>query len=119
MNTVAVGFALSLLGVFPLVASGIMYILKKPVILKNMDHVGYPRQVLRPFGIIKILISLMTLIPATSFIGVILVTGWMGGAIAAHVRVGDKYVIQVILPIMIWVGYGLRHQSELHALLGL
>ena len=96
-----------------------MYILKAPVILKSMDHVGYPRRVLTPFGIIKIAISLMTLIPATSFIGVILATGWMGGAIAAHVRVGDKYVIQVILPIMIWAGYGLRHQSELRPLLGL
>jgi hypothetical protein len=43
----------------------------------------------------------------------------MGGAIAAHVRVRDNYVIQVILPILIWVGFGLRHQSEIRALLGL
>jgi DoxX-like family len=113
------GFVLSVLGAFPLVVSGILYILKKPVMLKNMEHVGYTSSVLTPFGIIKIIIAALTLIPATSFIGVILATGWMGGAIAAHVRVGDKYVIQVILPILIWVGFGLRHQNEIRALLGL
>ena len=113
------GFVLSVLGVFPLVVSGILYILKKPEMLKNMEHVGYSSSVLTPLGIIKIIIAALTLIPATSFVGVILATGWMGGAIAAHVRVGDKYVIQVILPILIWVGFGLRHQNEIRALLGL
>ena len=113
------GFVLSVLGVFPLAVRGILYMLKKPVILKNMKHVDYSSSVLTPFGIIKIIIAALTLIPATSFVGVILATGWMGGAIAAQVRVGDKYVIQVILPILIWVGFGLRHQNEIRALLGL
>jgi len=113
------GFVLSVLGVFPLVVSGILYILKKPEMLKNMEHVGYSSSVLTPLGIIKIIIAALTLIPATSFVGVILATGWMGGAIAAHVRVGDKYLIQVTVPILIWVGFGLRHKNEIRALLGL
>jgi DoxX-like protein len=113
------GLVLSVLGAFPLVVSGILYILKNPVMLKNVEHVGYSSNVMTPFGIIKIIIAALTLIPATSFVGVILATGWMGGAIAAHVRVGDKYVIQVIIPILIWVGLGFRHQNEIRALLGL
>jgi DoxX-like family len=112
------GFVLSVLGGFPLIASGILYILKKPAMLKNMDHVGYSPSLLTPFGIVKIIIAALTLIPATSFIGVILATGWMGGAIASHVRIGDQYVIQAIIPIVIWVGFGLRHQNEIRALLG-
>jgi DoxX-like family len=70
------GFVLSVLGAFPLVVSGILYILKKPVMLKNVEHVGYSSTVLTPFGIIKIIIAALTLIPATSFVGVILATGW-------------------------------------------
>jgi hypothetical protein len=84
-----------------------------------MEHVGYPPGVLTPFGIIKIIIAALTLIPATSFVGVILATGWMGGAIAAHVRVRDQYVVQAVIPIVIWVGFGLRHQNEMRALPGL
>jgi hypothetical protein len=42
----------------------------------------------------------------------------MGGVIAAHIRIKEKYVIQMIFPIFIWIGFGLRHQAEMHALLG-
>lgn len=113
------GFVLSVLGALPLIASGILYILKKPAMLKNMEHVGYPSSLLAPFGTIKIMIAALTLIPATSLVGVILATGWMGGAIAAHVRIGDRYVIQALIPISIWVGFGLRHQNQMRALLGM
>jgi hypothetical protein len=41
-----------------------------------------------------------------------------GGAMAAHVRVRDKFFIQAAVPITIWVGFGIRHQSAMHSLLG-
>jgi len=49
---------------------------------------------------------------------VILETAWMGGAIAAHVRVKDKYAVQLIIPLLVWLGFGLRHQPDLHRLFG-
>ena len=75
--------------------------------------------ILPSFGVTKILIATLSLIPSTSFVGVILATGWMGGAISAHVRVKSQYVVQVIIPVLIWIGFGLPHQSAMHSLLGL
>jgi hypothetical protein len=71
---------------------------------------------LAPFGIIKILIAVLTMTPATSFVGVILTTGWMGGAIAAHIRIRENVIFQALLPILIWVGFGLRHLEEMRVL---
>lgn len=46
-------------------------------------------------------------------------TGWMGGAIAAHVRIHDKFVVQTLVPILVWVGFGLRHSDMVSTLVGL
>jgi hypothetical protein len=114
-----VGWVLSLLGVLPLIVGGFLNIFKAPVMVKNMEHVGYSPAILPSFGAIKILIATLSLIPSTSFVGVILAIGWMGGAISAHIRVKDQYVVQVIIPVLIWIGFGLRHQSAMYSLLGL
>ena len=47
-------------------------------------------------------------IPQTAVLGTILVTGYMGGTIATHVRVGDNFVIQALIPILAWLGLFLR-----------
>ena len=114
-----VGWFLSLLGVLPLIVGGFLNIFRVLVMVNNMEHVGYSPTILPSFGAIKILIATLSLIPSTSFVGVILATGWMGGAISAHVRVKDQYLVQVIIPVLIWIGFGLRHQSAMHSLLGL
>lgn len=111
------GWALSLLGVLPLIVGGILNVLKAPIMVKNMLHVGFPTDVLPRFGIIKILIAMLSLVPSTSLIGVILATGWMGGAISAHVRVNDPYYVQIVIPILIWLGFGLRQQDAMRILL--
>ena len=119
MSLLYVGWALSFLGALPLIVGGFLYVLKAPVMVKNMEHAGYSPAILPLFGVTKILIATLSLIPSTSFVGVILATGWMGGAISAHVRVKSQYVVQVIIPVLIWIGFGLRHQSAMHSLLGL
>jgi DoxX-like family len=92
--SVVVGFALnlSIIAILPIALSGVMYLFKIPVAVKNMELVGFSHM-LAPFGVIKIVIAVMTLIQATSFVGVIIATGWMGGAIAAHIRIRENYVI--------------------------
>jgi hypothetical protein len=82
-----------------------------------MTNLGFEVGQVRALGLAKIAIAVLTLVPATSFAGVILATGWMGGAIAAHLRVHDKFVIQTIVPIVIWVGFGLRHVDEMRQVL--
>jgi hypothetical protein len=117
MTIEMIGYALSVLGAFPLLASGAMFTLHHPTVVENMTHLDFEVGQMRALGVAKIAIAILTLIPATSFIGVILATGWMGGAIAAHLRVHDKFVIQTIVPIVIWIGFGLRHVDEMRQLL--
>ena len=59
-------------------------------------------------GILEILVAVIYLIPQTSVLGAILVTGYMGGAIATHVRISDPFYIQALIPILSWVGLWLR-----------
>jgi len=116
MNVELIGYGVSVLGAFPLLASGVMFTLHHPKVVGNMTHLSFEVGQMRAMGFAKIAIAVLTLIPATSFVGVVLATGWMGGAIAAHVRIHDKFVIQAIVPIMIWIGFGLRHVDAMRQL---
>jgi hypothetical protein len=118
ITTETIGLVVSVIAVLPFFMGGIMNLTKNPTAIKNIEHIGYPPGFLNAFGISVILIGALTLVPSTSFLGVILATGWMGGAIAAHVRVRDNFILQTIIPILIWIGFGLRHQAELHRLFG-
>jgi hypothetical protein len=117
-RAIIIGWVLSTLAAAFLLLSGVMYLMKVPPVIKRFEEVGYPINLLRPFGFCKILIATLCLVPATSFVGLILATGWLGGAIAAHVRVKDKFIAPALFLILLWVGFGLRHQSAMHGLFG-
>ena len=119
MNTSElVGLAFSVLGAFPLFVSGSLFLLHHPTVVENMTHLGFEVAQMRGLGLAKIVIAILTLVPATSFLGVILATGWMGGAIAGHLRVRDPFIIQTIVPIVVWIGFGLRHEAQVRQLVG-
>ena len=109
---------ISVVAVLPFFVGGVLNLLKNPTAVKNIKEVEFPESLLHPFGVSVLAIGVLTLIPATSFLDVILATGWMGGAIAAHVRIRDRYVVQAILPLLISLRFGLRHRDELHRLFG-
>lgn len=113
------GWILTIVAVAPLLISGILDVCKASIVVKNTEFVGYPLDLMVPFGLSKLLISILTLFPMTSFFGSILATGWMGGAIAAHVRIRDKFYIQAAIPILIWLGFGLRHLPQMEGLIGI
>lgn len=75
---------------------------------QGMQHVGWTMDKMPTLGILEIASVILYLIPQTAVLGAILITGYMGGAIATHVRVGDSFVVQVIIPIVIWGGIWLR-----------
>jgi len=114
-----VGWVLGVVGVLPLLASCTMLVTSYPVVMKNLTRFGFNVDIVRrPFAVIELTIAVLALIPSTSIFGAILATGWMGGAIATHLRVGDKFVIQAAIPILIWVGFGLRHRAWIEPLFG-
>jgi hypothetical protein len=102
-----------------LLFSGFNKVMASEEVLNGLDHFGINPAQIKTLGIVEIIITLLFLIPRTSFIGAILVTGWMGGAIFTHVRVGDGFVMQMIIPILVWIGFGLRHYDDILPLLGM
>jgi hypothetical protein len=75
---------------------------------ETLSHIGWSQETLKIIGGIEIAIVVLFLIPRTAFLGAILLTGYMGGAIATHVRVGDAPIPQVVLGVVPWIALALR-----------
>ncbi len=69
---------------------------------------GWKPDVMVGIGVIEITATILFLIPQTAFIGAILLTGYLGGAIATHVRIDDPFFFPIIIGILVWVALGLR-----------
>ncbi|TWT32631.1 DoxX family protein [Blastopirellula retiformator] len=81
-----------------------------PEVVKQMEEGGFPVDKLLPLGILLTTCALLYLIPPTSVLGAILLTGYMGGAICVHWLKSEDMTVQIILPIMAWLGIYLRDQ---------
>jgi hypothetical protein len=77
-------------------------------------ELGYPASVVTGLGIIELVCLLAYIVPRTSVLGAILLTGWLGGAIATHLRMGSPLVSHTLFPIyvaaLIWGGLWLRSE---------
>jgi hypothetical protein len=75
-------------------------------------QLGYPDGVTQPIGMILLICVVTYLIPRTAILGAVLLTGYMGGAIATHVRVGSPLPTHVLFPvyvaILVWLGVYFR-----------
>jgi DoxX-like family len=75
---------------------------------QGLQHIGWRADQVGTLGILEIACVILYLIPQTAVLGAILVTGYMGGAIATHLRVGDPFIVQAIIPMVFWLGLWLR-----------
>jgi hypothetical protein len=87
--------------------------LVKPAIVVNATvQLGYPEGVILPLGIILLGCVILYLIPPTSVLGAILLTGYLGGAVATQVRVGNPLFSHILFPsyvgMLLWGGLWLR-----------
>jgi hypothetical protein len=105
---------LSLLFIF----SALMKLKGGPEVLKGFAHLGIPASMMMPLAILEISCVVIYLIPATSVLGAILLTGFLGGAICTHWRVGDPFYVQIAVGLLIWLGLYLR-ENRLQALIPL
>lgn len=69
---------------------------------------GYPLSLLTPIGVVELLCLLTYIIPRTAVLGAILLTGYLGGAVATHARIGDNFASPIVLGILVWLGLYLR-----------
>jgi DoxX-like family len=104
--------AMSGLAVLFLLFDATIKVLRVPDAVVGTTQLGYPESVIVPLGVLQLLLLVIYLIPQTSVLGAILWTGYLGGAIATHVRVGSPLFTHVLFPIyvalLLWGGLGLR-----------
>jgi DoxX-like family len=113
------GRIISALPVVLMVFGGAFGVLKPDVVVPGFAHFGYPERLLLPICIVEIACAIVYAIPRTSVLGAILLTGYLGGATATHVRIGDPlFFIPVILGVLVWGGLFLR-DDRLRALIPL
>src|SRR5436309_7235829 len=112
------GRVISVLASLVFAASSFMKLKGGAEVTEGMAHLGWPESLMIPLAILEISCVLIYLIPATSALGAILLTGYVGGAICTHLRVGDPFFVQIALGIFVWLGLYLR-ESRLKELIPL
>jgi hypothetical protein len=113
------GWIVSALPALFLLMDGIMKLAKPDVVVEATLQLGYPESVILGLGVVLLASTVVYLIPHTSVLGAILLTGYLGGAVASHVRVGDgmfPICFPVILGALVWGGLALR-DARLRAIL--
>ncbi|HSP35179.1 MAG TPA: DoxX family protein [Thermoanaerobaculia bacterium] len=90
-----------------------MQILQPQAAVEGTTKLGYPASMLLPLGIIELIALALYLIPRTSVLGAIVWTGYLGGAVATHVRVGDPLFTHILMPVyfaaVLWGALALRN----------
>ena len=102
-----------------LLVDGGMKLVKPAPVVEATVRLGYRESVIVGLGIVLLVCTVLYLVPRTSILGAILLTGYLGGAVATHVRVGDdlfSIFFPVILGVLLWGGLFLR-DDRLRALL--
>lgn len=110
------GRVFSTLPVLLLLMSSVMKLMRVPDVVKGFGEHGFDSSLLVPIGIVELVCTLLYVLPRTSVLGAILLTGYLGGAVATHVRAGDgMFFSPVLIGIVLWLGLYLR-DARLRAL---
>jgi len=73
-----------------------------------MEKMGIPLSLLPAIAVVEIAVTVIYLIPRTSFLGAILMTGYLGGAVFTHLRIGEPWFFPIIVGVLAWVGLAMR-----------
>ncbi len=103
-----IGWILSVLPCLMLVFSASGKFMKPKPVLEGFEHLGWPISLALPLGIVELSCVVLFLIPRTCVLGAILLTGYMGGAMATHIRLGEPWFIQCGLGVVAWLGLYFR-----------
>ncbi len=115
-----VGRILTVIGVLFMLFDAVVHILRPAAVLEGFRQMGYSLDIIVPLSIVELVCILLYMIPRTSVLGAILLTGYLGGAVDANVRMGAPLFSLVLAPvyvaIVLWAGLYLR-DSHLRAAL--
>jgi len=112
-------YVLSALVILFLVFDSAIKLMKLPVVQEASARLGYQNETTFHIGIVLLLCVILYAIPQTSVLGAIFLTGYLGGAVATHTRVGDPLFSHILFPTylatLLWLGLYLR-EPRLRAL---
>ena len=94
-------------------------LVKPAFVVEKTVELGFSERVIMPLGVVLFVCTILYLIPRTASLGAILLTGYLGGAVATHVHHGDgpfEVLFPIIFGALLWVGLVLR-DAQLQALL--
>jgi hypothetical protein len=116
------GYILSALAVLFLLFDGVIKLMHIAPVVQSFVQLGVPDRLAFGIGLLELVCVLLYVMPRTSVLGAILLTGYLGGAIVLHLRVGDPLFSHVLFPVyvgaLIWGGLFLR-EDRLRALVPL
>lgn len=109
-KTLWISYLMSGLALLPFVGGGIFSLVSNdPKMAEGFATYGWPPHMQIPIVCLELFCALVYIVPQTAVLGAILLTGYLGGAIATHLRIGEYNVaLQVILGVLLWGGLFLR-----------
>ena len=117
---IVVGRVLSGIAIAFLTFDSVAKLLRVQPVIDGTLQLGYPTSIIVPLGIVLLSSVLIYAIPRTSAIGALLLTGYLGGAVATHARMSDPLLSHTLFPIyvavIVWAGLVLRN-AQLRILL--
>lgn len=105
------GLVLTILPALLLLLDGVMKLFKPEPVVTATVRLGYAEGAIVPIGVVLIVCTVIYLIPQTAVLGAILLTGYLGGAVATHVRAGEGWfpiTFPIIFGVLLWGGLWLR-----------
>ena len=116
------GWVVSALGMLFMAFDASMKLLQLPVAVEGTTSLGYPAHVVSTLGVVQLVCLIVYAIPRSAVLGAILWTGYLGGAVATHVRIENPLFSHILFPtyvaLMFWGGLWLR-EPRLRALVPL
>ena len=109
--TLWIGRVLSTLAILFMVFDGVMKLFKPALVVDATKRLGYSESSIIPIAVVLLASTILYAIPRTTVLGAILLTGYLGGAVATHVRVSGslfEILFPVIMGVFVWGGLYLR-----------
>lgn len=103
------GRVMSALPVLLVLLSSVMKLMRLPQVIEGFARTGLPERLIVPVGLIELMCVVVYVIPRTSVLGAILMTGLLGGATITTLRVGHPtYPMPIVLGMLAWGGLWMR-----------
>jgi hypothetical protein len=112
------GIIISALPSILFIVTGVFPFINPAAAQAGTAHMGYPASVGVVISVLEIGCVILYMIPQTSVLGAVLLTGYLGGATASHIRIGEPPLLPLVVAAFVWLGIYLR-EPRLRAVLPL